>query len=278
MPIIVKQRPLGKRFDGSGATIGYLARCTDRETEEQVVAAVEAEAPESYRGFTRGEISAEEINFDEEGEASEWDVEVPYGRAGGRLVPPATGTVVWSGTTAGGTQHITSGLTMQGVYTDPGVASLPMDWGQSIGATKDGIEGVDIVVPVDAFRATKYVAAAQWPALRSNIKALTGAVNDDVWTADGEAFEAGEVLFMGATWAKRSEVDPADYEVTFEFAASQNVADLTIGGILGIDKEGWDYLDITYEDKEDSGFFYKKPIIATVHQTYRRGNFGALGL
>jgi hypothetical protein len=280
MAIQVEQRPLGKQFDGSGATIGFIAFCTDGESEDDVVAAVEAAAPSSYRGFSRGQVRAEEINIDDEGEAAVWDVEVPYGRAGGRLVPPPTGSVVWSGTTSGGTQHITSGLAMQGVYTDPSITELPADWGQVIGATKDGIAGVDIVVPVDAFRATRYVAATAWPALRSNIKALTGTVNDSAWTADGEEFQAGEVLFMGATWAKRppSEVDPPDYEVVLEFAASPNVEGLAIGEIEGIEKEGWDYLDLTYEDREDGGFFYKRPIIATIHQVYRRGNFAVLGL
>jgi hypothetical protein len=278
MSIHVAQRPLGREFDGSGARIGFIAFCDAGEDEAAVIAAVEAEAPGSYLGFSRGEVRATEIGIDNSGEASVWDVEVPYGRAGGTLIPPPTGTVIWSGTTAGGSQHITSGLAPGDVFTDPSVSSLPVDWGLAIGATKDGIAGVDITVPVDAFRATKYIAAASWPALRAAIKALTGTVNDDSWTADGETFEAGEVLFLGATWAKRTEVDPPDYEVTFEFAASPNVEDLDIGGIIGIDKEGWDYLDITYEDTEDAGFLAKKPIIATIHKVYRRADFAALGL
>ncbi|MBX3378373.1 MAG: hypothetical protein KF678_15370 [Phycisphaeraceae bacterium] len=278
MSINVAQRPLGREFDGSGARIGFIAFCDAGEDETAVIAAVEAEAPASYLGFSRGDVSATEIGFDDAGDASVWDVEVPYGRTGGTLIPPPTGTVVWSGTTAGGTQHITSGLAPGSTFTDPSVSTLPADWGLAIGATKDGIAGIDITVPVDAFRATKYIAAASWPALRAVIKAITGTVNDDAWNADGETFQAGEVLFLGATWAKRTEVDPPDYEVTFEFAASPNVVDLDIGGILDIDKEGWDYLDLTYEDKEDEGFMVKKPIIATIHKVYRRANFGTLGL
>jgi hypothetical protein len=52
----------------------------------------------------------------------------------------------------------------------------------------------------------------------------------------------------------------------------------TLGGILDIDKEGWDYLELTYEDTEDEGFMVKKPIIATVHKVYRRADFDTLGL
>lgn len=277
--IDVKQRPLGKSWDEQSASIGYVVICTEGESEDEVEAAVFAEAPESYRGLVRAtKVKAEEINVGADGEPSMWDVVVSYGRISARLTPPVTGSVVWRGTTTGGTQHITSPLYAGNAYTHPDVTELPEDWGYAIGPTKDGVGGLDIPVMADSFSATKYVAVEDWPALRAAIKSLTGKVNSEDWTADGELFEAGEVLFLGATYAKRTDVDPPDYEVTFEFAASPNDDDFDVGEITGIAKLGWEYLDITYEDRESEGFLYKVPIIATIHGVFRQGNFSGLGL
>lgn len=278
MSVTVAQRPMGKEFDGSGGRIGYIAFCESGDDEADVVSAVEADAPTTYLGFARGKPRAIEINIGDDGEPSTWDVEVPYGVIRASLTPPATGTTVWSVTTAGGTQHITSGIASGTAYADPGVSTIPADWGGVIGATKDGIEGVDITVPQYSVRATKYVAAGSIAALKAAAFALTGTVNSDSVTYDGDAFAAGELLFLGMTATKRTEVSPADYECTFEFAASPNATGITVGAITGIDKEGWDYLDVTFEDRESDGFMYKVPIIATVHQVYEREAFAALGL
>lgn len=277
MAIDVRERPLGKRFDANSAEIGYIVICDAGEDEAAVNAAVLAEAPSSYMGLGRAEkASCEEINVDDEGEPSMWDVRVHFGKITFRF-PPSTGTVVWSGTTAGGTQHITTGRSKGVSYPAPGL-TVPADVGFAIGATKDGVAGVDIVVPVDSFRAVKYVDAASWATLRSVVKAITGCVNDDDWTADGETFAAGEVLFMGATWAKRTEVVPNDYEVTFEFAANPNQEDIDIGEVTVDEKAGWDYLEVVYENREETAVSFQVPKYATVHEVYRAADFGALGL
>lgn len=281
--ITVRERPLGRRWDSGSAEIGYVVICSAGENEDEVEAAVEAEAPESYRGFTRGKIAAEEINFDDDGDPCMWDVKVPYGVNGGSLVIPQTGEVQWSGTTAGGTQHITTsplGIAAE-VFRDPTAAAPPAGWGEAIGQTNDGVEGVDIVVPIFAFRATKYVAEDEWPSLMAAMAQLTGRVNNATWTADAATFAAGEVLFMGGTWAKRTDIEPNDYEVTLEFMASPNVDDLEIGGInspTAIIKDGWQLLDVHFEHTETGGYMVQKPTIAAVHTVYGSGNFGALGV
>jgi hypothetical protein len=278
MSIAIDQKPNGREFNETSGSIRYIASCDAGEDDTEVKAAVEAEAPSSYMGLGRTGVFAQEINVDADGNPMTWDVRVDYGRRGGRLQIPQTGDIIWSGSTLGGTQRITSPLAPGTPYTDPSVTELPEDWGNAIGVTKDSVEGADIVVPVDAFQATMYIRNRQWPIIRGYIKAMTGSVNDDDWEADGEDFEAGEVLFLGATWQKRTEVDPHDYEVTFHFAGSPNVEDLTVGGITVEEKQGWDYLDITYESEESGAFLIKKPIIATVHKVYRRSNFDLLGL
>lgn len=295
--ITVSQRPFGREFDSSGGRVGYLVVCTNGETEEQVEAAVEAEAPASQRGMPLSDIRAEEVNVDADGEPSMWDVEVRYG--GGRIaIFPQTGNIIWSGTTAGGTQRITHGLKFReaitpvvGQYVRRGASfdayhkpsvNVPDTWG-AIGATKDGVAGADIVVPVDSFNAVKYVDAAEWPALRENIKLITGTINNAPWVADGEPFAKGEVLFLGATWAKRTEVEPNDYEVSFGFSAGHHLEDLVIGKIgkdepPQIKKDAWDLLDVNFENTESEHMLVQEPLVATVHRIYRSANFGVLGL
>jgi len=46
-------------------------------------------------------------------------------------------------------------------------------------------------------------------------------------------------LFVAATGTKRG---GGDWEIGYRFAASQNVAGLTVGDIAGIDKKGWKHL------------------------------------
>lgn len=279
MSVIVQERPLGRDFeDGVGGRIGYVAFCDNGEDEDDVVAAVEAVAPASYAGTARGPIRVRELAFDSADVPNVWDVEVPYGVVRSRLNVPVTGQTIWSGTTSGGTAHVGSPLEPGTPYTDPTVTSLPIDWGSAIGATKDGIGGVDVPAPLFTVRAVKYVAQADINTLRSAAFELTGCVNDASFALDGQTFDEGEVLFLGMTWAKRTEVDPYDYECSFEFSCSLNAEDLVVGDISVDFKEGWQYLDITYSEKEDAGFLYKKPIIATVHTVSRKGDLSDLGL
>ena len=64
------------------------------------------------------------------------------------------------------------------------------------------------------------------------------------------------------------------------FAASPNVQNLTIGGINGIDKKGWEYLWVRYADDEDvnAKVLVKKPIGVYVEQVYENGDFSGLGI
>lgn len=276
MAISVQQKPFGKEFDSSGGRIGYLSFCSAGEAEAAVLAAVQGTAPSTYLSFPLSGIRATEIHMTTAGVPDIWEVEVVYGSTGGTAIPPATGTTLWSYSTQGGTQHITAPIAVIGTYTDPSVTSLPGDWGLAIGATKDSIEGLDIQVPSFSFTATKYVAAGSFGSTIANVYACTAKVNDQSETLNGLAFAEGELLFLGGSAALRPEV--GDYEFVFNFAASPNATGIDIGGITGIDKEGWEYLEVTYEDAESSGILYKKPVIATIHQVYPKADLGALGL
>lgn len=278
MSVTLAERPMGRDFDSQGGTIAYLAVTGPSDTEADIKAAVEAEAPDSYLGFPRGDPRAREIAVHLDGSPRLWDVEVVYGSIRAKLTPPATGTVVWSLQTTGGTQNVKAGIVPGVPYTDPSVTTLPVDWGEAIGSDKDEISGVEITIPTLTIRATKYVAAGSIDPLRRNAFLLTGRVNDAVVSLDGLEFQPGEVLFMGLSATKRTDVSPADYECVFEFQCSPNVEGLTIGTVVDIDKKGWQYLDLTYEDRESDGFKHRKLIVVTAFDVYNEGDFSVLGL
>lgn len=61
-------------------------------------------------------------------------------------------------------------------------------------------------------------------------------------------FDAGELLFVGATGEIVTRGDPS---LTFSFLASQNVTGLTIGQITGIAKEGHEYIWFLHKPDKD---------------------------
>jgi len=96
-------------------------------------------------------------------------------------------------------------------------------------------------------------------------------------SAGFKGFAAGECLFLGAAGSKRGS---GDWEITYRFAASPNVTNLTIGDITGINKKGWEYLWVRYSDSEDAvaKALVKKPVAVYIEQVYPYGDLGLLGI
>jgi hypothetical protein len=174
--------------------------------------------------------------------------------------------------TGGGTQHITQGLANVQRVAAPGFMA-PNFYG-AIGVTDDRVEGTDITVPVFNFTETHYILnELVTPAYKLALFNLTGKVNGGGF----KGFAKGEVLFLGASGSKRG---LEDWEITFRFAASPNVASLSLGSITGISKEGWHYLWLRFMDDEDATAkaLIKRPIAAYVEQVYPYGDFSGLGI
>jgi hypothetical protein len=174
--------------------------------------------------------------------------------------------------TGGGTQHISQSIANVGGYAAPGFIA-PNFYG-AIGVTDDRVEGTDITVPVFNFTETHYILnELVTPAYKLALFNLTGKVNGSGF----KGFAKGEVLFLGASGSKRG---LEDWEITFRFAASPNVAGLSLGSITGISKEGWNYLWVRFTDDEDATAkaLIKRPVAAYVEQVYPYGNFSGLGI
>jgi hypothetical protein len=144
----------------------------------------------------------------------------------------------------------------------------------AIGVTPDGVEGVDITVPVYQFSETHYLPdSLVTPTYKATLFALTGRVNDGTF----KGFAAGECLFLGATGSKRGS---GDWEITYRFAASPNATNLTLGDIAGINKKGFEYLWVRYEDVEDTAAkaLVKRPTAVYVEKVYLDGDLDLLGI
>ena len=139
------------------------------------------------------------------------------------------------------------------------------------------VEGVDITVPVFQFSETHYFTNDEvTPAYKGTLFSLTGKVNAGAF----KGFQAGEVLFLGASGARRGTDPDDDWEITFRFAASPNASGISVGDISGISKRGWEYLWVRYADQEDTGShaIVKRPVAAYVERVYDEGSFAGLGI
>jgi len=235
-----------------------LGTTEDIEAHSELI----AQTPTTYSGLVRQSTHLERLADDA------WEGSVRYGKE----APPEVGDSAYSFDTGGGTQHVTQSIATVGVYAAPGI--YPPNFKGAIGATKDGIEGVDISVPIYNFSETHYIDAnLVTGAYKSTLFYLTGTVNNGGF----RGFSAGEVLFLGAGGAKRGQ---DDWEISYRFAASPNVQGLQVGDITGIAKRGWDYLWIRYADAVDNDAFMlvKRPLSVYVEQVYPYTNFFGLGI
>ena len=221
--------------------------------------------PATYDGLVRDECELEPMHIDTVDGIGKWACTVRY-------VTPEfeVGDSVFVFDTGGGTQHITQSLDTVGYY---GVVGFTPSNKGAIGVTPDGVEGVDIVVPVYRFSEMHWLSAAFVDAAyRATLFDLTGKVNNASWNG----FAAGEVLFEGAAGSKRG---TGDWEIAFRFAASPNVTGLAVGDITGIDKKGWEYLWVRYVDGVDAAAKapIRTPKYAYVEKVYEERDFSALG-
>jgi len=238
----------------------YIVRGTDDDLAAKT--ALRSASPVLYDGLIRQSLhierAAEEL----------WEGSVRYGMK----QPPETGDSSYQFDTGGGTQHVTQSLETIGKYAPPG--KVAPDFKGAIGVTHESVEGVDVTVPVYNFTETHYIATGLVTGTyMATLFSLTGKINESAF----RGFAAGEVLFLGASGAKRGE---DDWEITFRFAASANVTDLAIGDIVGIDKRGWEYLWVRYADEDDvaAKMLVKRPVAAYVERVYKAGTSRDSGL
>lgn len=179
---------------------------------------------------------------------------------------PPTGILEFDA--SGTTQHITTAVVNQWHYP----SGAPNMKG-AIGVGKDAVEGTDIIIPALQFTITKHFAIAQITGTYvKNLARLTGKTNQVDYNLSGEDFEAGELLFMGASGSCRGRLD---WEISYRFSASENIANYTIPGttIKVTEKRGHDYLWIRFKGEESSNNLVQVPEFAYVARVYKEADF-----
>jgi hypothetical protein len=223
---------------------------------------IESSLTPSYLG-----LSLSDYDFDPLGNGL-WDVTATYGTK--KL--SNLGEVETSFDTTGGTRHITQSLATVGAY---GTGAAVTDFGGAIGVDGDKVNGVDIPGPATfTFQLTK-----SWPfALMDQAKivaisGMTFKTNTDIFYQ----FAAGTLLFLGASGSKRGF---KDWKVTYQFGFSPNVTGLSVGGISGIAKKGWEYLWFAYNPSVNAAATRRviKPYAAYVERVCEQAAFSTLGV
>lgn len=269
MSIVVTEKFESRRSakgDNPSAELVYTVRGTNDDLAARNAA--EDESPDTYDGLPRQTVSVEPVG------PEHWDATVRYGLSTGGGFPQ-TGESVFAFDTGGGTQHVTQ--SKQTISSHAASGTTAPDFKGAIGVTADGVEGVDITVPVYQFSETHYLSASQvTQGYKSTLFNLTGKVNNGSW----KGFAPGEVLFLGASGSRRGTGADADWEITFRFAASPNASGLSVGPIGGISKKGWEYLWVRYDDEVDAPAkaMVKRPVAAYVERVYDESSFAGLGI
>jgi hypothetical protein len=250
--------------DKPKAEISYVV--LDAADEGQVKAIAQSTIPDAYAG-----LELRSIMLDERLNATTWKVVASYDKLEPAQQENPEST--FSFDTGGGTQHTTQSITTVNRYGLAASAAL----GGAIGYDGQNVNGVDITVPVYQFSETHFIDPAFiGQGYKLTLFSLTGTVNDSSF----RGFQAGEVLFLGASGTRRG-IDADDrWELSYKFASSPNQSGLSVGTITGIQKRGWDYLWVQYGDEVDQAVkvLIKKPIAVYVEQVYRFASFGSLGI
>jgi hypothetical protein len=145
-------------------------------------------------------------------------------------------------------------------------------FGGLINCREGRVEGVSVTTPVMTFSETRSFISVS-AAYRNWLYRMTGRVN----SAAFKGCAAGECLFMGARGRKTGRTN---WRVQFNFACSANIVNLAIAGgaIVVARKDGWEYLWIYEEPKEDGNRLIPFPTAAYVEQVYPLGDLASLGI
>lgn len=170
-------------------------------------------------------------------EFNQWDVFVEY-----ITRPLDIGSVTWDADGTGVNENIKYSISEVAKY--PSATAPPS--GNAIGYDGREIKGTDIIVPAGSFNVTVvHPAGVITEAYYNYLKDLAGYVNSVPW----RVYDQGEVRFMGPRCSSSTETQSS---CVYAFETKSNETGIQVGTITGIDKEGWDVLDIRFQDETET--------------------------
>lgn len=273
----------------SNATLPY--RVHDATTYLAAYSAVMSQMAVDYSGGLPGDLVVQNIDLVGIESPGEWNAKVRVVSPGGKQTePPATGSTPSRRFQVGhDRRRILISPKTRNAYGKFG-GDAPYMYGL-INVSEKGVEGCDLGDTSGAllFSLTHYVPYSSIN--NSYVKALADLVwhiNDDTFIG----FDAGCVLFLGANGGQRG---LGDWEITFDFAAKQDVADACAdwdsqsgfgtpgsgAGAVAIPVKAWDYMwayckkvPVTIADKE---LMIYRPQYLYVEQIYPEADLSDLG-
>lgn len=266
-----------RQFDANKVTTKYTVKGTDSEVVARAM--LDASAPSAWTGDVYLFREPYKLNYLG---VQLWEVEVSWGKESKpssesqNSNEPNDGSWELSWDTTGGTTHINQSLSTLDSSENPAVfPDGPPDFKQTVGASRSGVAGCDVVTPQFQWHETRQIprsVAMTFDYLRA-IYDLTGKIND----AEFRGFPAGNVLFLGSK-GKISGKDPRYVEVQFTFSASPDKEEVTIGSCNPVDKGGWDYLWVYFHESKDENALaeVKIPAAVYVEKVYESGDFSTL--
>lgn len=189
-----------------------------------------------------------------------WNFTVPYGQR-----KREAGSYRIEFDTMGGTIHVSGGKHIN-VYPSTGDSHNGL-----IGVNGDNVDGADIVIPAMKIVVHfKHPAGVITPTQIKNLSRLSGAV-DTTGFLDWSPYET---LFLGAAGIEGSDVET---EIAYHFGMSENLIDVSIAGISGITKAGWDVAWIKWKDAvSDNNKPIKEAEYVNVVRVYKERALAAL--
>ena len=235
--------------------------------EDRALELARGAAPSEYNG-----VALDSIEIDERIGGEIFKVKAVYpGESGSGGTGSENDEPSFAFDTGGGTKHVTQSLATVGKYPE----DAP-DFGGAIEVDEENnVNGCDIVMPVMNFSETHYYAPSRVTAeYKKQIAALTGSVNSGAF----KGYEAGEVLFQGASGSRRGKKSTDLWEISYKFAVSPNAANIQVGDITVSAKAGWDYLWVKYRPNVDetAKTLIKKPKYVYVEKVYESRDFSIL--
>lgn len=218
------------------------------------------QAPGTYDGFDLAEAQVEEL-YERSAADGIWEGTVQYADPQLGLFEP--GDTSFTFDTGGGSQHVNFSKATRGVYGTDYNTNVPSlanaFYGNAIGVSSDSrsVEGVDLPARQFQFTETRlYASDDVTPGFLRSLYLLSGgtfnqAVYHSLKMGD---FEIGELTLVRASGGGRGS---EKFEIAFEFSASPNIKQFTIGGIIvgnntAVVKYGWDYVWVKYKEIENT--------------------------
>lgn len=259
-------------FRNSRVERSYTVHGTTNELEAKSLAMITAPAAQMEDGFLLDKVVFETESVD----YGVWEVRATYTRSENDQPPEdplQEGESTYEFDTTGNTTHITQSLrTVSSKFLSSAYSNDTFHGAIGVNQDRTEVAGVDIVLPGFAWSESHALPGnAVTNAYKRILYLLTGKIN----SKDYKGFKEGELLFLGARGTRRGD---GIWQISYSFAASPNVDNVTIAGISGITKKGWQYLWFHYNRYENIGNLILRPTSAHVEDVYEEADFASLGI